>query len=384
MASRGGMKCGKLRDAAPVLLGALSLLVGLANELVRFGWPLAADQNRVTTWEYFRSDVISGQRFASCWHFYCLGPILMPSSMLKPLGQDHQAVLTRVIWMLILTATIWAFQAVGGSLSVTVQVGDILAAPEIHGMSLLSYPLIAALGHLVPSRPSLVSQVGGLTFMCLLVHWSLILWSHGIGRADPWKYLLDQSTSAHAHGGRWGDIQDVIVVMTIAALVMLATSFSIGRAAVPRLLQQIPGPTWLQPVRHFRPPYPQFPSVRAAMASWIILLLLGFIQMYPSSSSPAGVAGGSDMFRNISALKPWRSPSAWPPMASMPPPSMPPPSMPPPSLPAPVAATPATFYASPIDASPIGASHSVTSHESEPSLQLHAATALLPVAVRGP
>jgi len=136
--------------------------------------------------------------------------------------------------------------------------------------NLLSASVIVALGHLMPSTPSLLSAVGECSLVCLLVH--LCLW--GILWPSVWQAVEASAALSTC-------VMPLATLLSASLLIQIATSFAFGLTP-PLLGGATPCASWL------RLPIIRPPSLAAFLASWVTLLALGlWLAMTPHSAPRA-------------------------------------------------------------------------------------------------
>jgi len=287
-------------------------------------WPLALNDD-------FRG-VYSGKLLANYWIYYALFPRIIPSSAFRPMTKGWWALcgkkFERVASLRLVAFTL----AVLSALFLGLMYHEWRDWSGVHGMNdrstnlwastlalSLCFLFIVSSGHMFPGSPTLLSLAGECSYMCLLLHWSLLNGPVASFGPEPWDQL--HLILVHLSMPSFLiTLADVLIFAGFCLALQLACSFSL---------------TLTQPVKPFRWPihlcskllcvrsnssferlsaltcrFPVFhaPIPRATALSWLILLLFGFIGplKWPQASTPANSTNAQSSLADVST---WRSAS---------------------------------------------------------------------------
>jgi len=148
------------------------------------------------------------------------------------------------------------------------------AAPWLLDIGLLLYPMLVGIGHLIPSRASVLSALGDYTYICLLLHWFLIrhLLYFGAGAA-----FSQMGSACHdAYGGVWGPRVASLFIGFIAFVLQVATSFRFQLVKLPAFCTKGLSRRFAFLTRAWVP-LPVSPEPRAAVVAWLFLLYFLYV-----------------------------------------------------------------------------------------------------------
>lgn len=260
----------------PAALGVVAVGAHFACALFDCPWPLRRYGRRVE-----HGAGLVGPVLSAYWQFYAALPLLLPRSYLRPIDETWRgrAALVRTCCALyVLAASAWAldhfntefssaadrrrYGCDGGNRTRTRGLATRLIADGcahwttedvwqdvVHNG--LSASVIVALGHLMPSTPTLLSAVGECSVVCLIVH--LCLW--GLLWPTIWQAVEASARLTPA-------VLPLVVLFGCALLVQLATSFHLGLSAPCCGRSRV------------RVPFIRPPSGAAFAFSWAVLLAL--------------------------------------------------------------------------------------------------------------
>ena len=177
----------RVRKLTPYVLGAFAALISVC--CIAFKWtpnhfqqPYSSRAvSNPTDWDQAMMDLFAGRYLFAMWPFYCLAPYIVPPTTLRPTPkhwtpqQRHgiRAIAgTCIVLSYVLCISLGVHRA-------TIRMYEDPEAPYtfatyVGGTCILNLPTLIALGHLVPSSPSLISKMGENTFMCLFWQWILV------------------------------------------------------------------------------------------------------------------------------------------------------------------------------------------------------------------
>jgi len=318
-----------MRAAGPLVLGFVTLEIGrfvrgitLADQSAEL-WPLdegPLDQRAGKEWLY---DLFSGRNLASMWAYYALLPRLLPPAAFAPLptrpffsfgGRLAVSVGTaaRLIASLVIAiCTLALFY--GKHLLGPTLFSYLVSARQSSNTNYLALLMLPAIIILLPRTPSFISALGERTFVCLLLHFAIIcsvffdlrriadffaFSCNSSGESsDPandsyllQRWCLPSESFLRTHASDYSEPAALTVFkVLIACLLQIATSFHLRLAPAPAWLSgRVPSGRWysrLGGTCQF--PFFDFPSPRAAAASWVLLLLLGVVRVPPVPYQPA-------------------------------------------------------------------------------------------------
>ena len=331
-----------VRTAGPIVLGLITFEIGRLVRGITLAdrsavlWPLdepSLDQRAGKEWLY---DLFSGRMVASMWAYYALLPRLLPPAAFAPLP-------TR------------PFFSLGGKLTVSVGTAARLIACLVivictlalfYGKHILGptlFPYLASAGQssntnylallmlpaiiiLLPRTPSVISALGERTFVCLLLHFAIIcsvffdlrrvadFFSFSCNSSgessdpanDPYalqRWCLPSESFLRTHPSNYSEPTAMTVFKVILAfLLQVATSFHLRLAPAPAWLSdRVPSGRWYSRLGTCQFPFLDFPSARAAAASWVLLLLLGVVRVPPVPYQPAAAVPNGTINTLLSA-----------------------------------------------------------------------------------